>query len=184
MRITLTGRTLAAALAVFVLAVGGGVAYANIPDRDGIYDACLSTAGTLRLIDSEAGQECRRGETPISWSQGARLACPDGMIMSTGVCIETSARAADIRPDAEDDCADEGRRLPSPGELKTARVLEEIDLGNGEWTDDVADINRIDQSTGEPFGDFSIAAVSERGSGVEQAFDPQPYRCVTGPGIG
>ena len=184
MQIPLGRRGLVVVLAVCLLAVGGGVSFATIPDRDGVYDACLTTAGTLRLIDTEAGQACRKGETAISWSQGARLACPAGTIMSTGVCIETTPRAADVVPDAFVDCADEGRRLPSQGELRTARLLDEIDLGSGEWTDDVADINRIDQSTGQPFGDFSYSSVSERGSGVEQAFDPQPYRCVAAVGIG
>ena len=183
MQVTLGARSLGVALVVCALVVGAGVAYATIPSSQGTFTACLTSSGTLRLIDSEAGQTCKKNETAVSWSQGARLACPAGTIMSTGVCIETTARAAATLPDAADDCGREGRRLPSPGELRTARLLDEVNLGGGEWTDDVADINRINSATGTPYGDFSYNSVGETSSGVHQAFDPQAYRCVAAAGI-
>lgn len=187
MQITLGGRSLAAAVAVCALVVGAGVAYATIPSSSGTYNACLAPAGTIRLIDSDAGQKCRSSEKAISWSQAAPqpvLTCPSGTIMSTGVCYETTSRAAAAVFDARDDCADEGRRLPSPGEASTARLLAEVDLGNGEWTDDVADINRVNSTTGVPYGDFSYLAVAEHGNGVVQATSSLPYRCVAAAEIG
>jgi hypothetical protein len=53
-----------------LLVVAGGVAYAAIPGADGTISGCYRTIdGTLRVIDAEAGQTCRSGEKPITWSQ-------------------------------------------------------------------------------------------------------------------
>jgi hypothetical protein len=55
--------------ALFVI-VAGGIAYAAIPSADGTISGCYRTIdGTLRVIDAEAGQTCRSGEKPLTWSQ-------------------------------------------------------------------------------------------------------------------
>jgi Collagen triple helix repeat (20 copies) len=55
------------ALAVVALAAGG--AYAAIPDSGGVIHGCYQkNAGTLRVID-DATEACRTSEVPISWSQ-------------------------------------------------------------------------------------------------------------------
>jgi hypothetical protein len=66
-------RLLVAAAAV--LAVGGGVAYATIPDGGNVYTACvLNRIGTMRLIDpslpsSNLMSHCTALETQITWNQ-------------------------------------------------------------------------------------------------------------------
>ncbi len=101
------------------------------------------------------------------------LSCPAGTTLFIGVCIENAARDAATQPDATDVCADEGRRLPSGGELQAFREAPGITLASGEWTDDVADITR--------FSVFAIFVVTETGNGVAEAFDDLAYRCVAGP---
>jgi hypothetical protein len=58
---------LAAAVALLVL---GGVAYAAIPDANGVIHGCRkNSGGALRVIDSEAGQTCSGSETALNWNQ-------------------------------------------------------------------------------------------------------------------
>ena len=58
---------------VAAVALAGGVAYANIPDQDGIITACYKKAppnqGPLRVIDTEQGQKCTSAETQLQWNQ-------------------------------------------------------------------------------------------------------------------
>jgi hypothetical protein len=62
------------AIAVAVVAVVialGGVAWASIPDGNGVIHGCYNTLhGALRLVDTaKKGQGCNKNETAISWSQ-------------------------------------------------------------------------------------------------------------------
>jgi hypothetical protein len=60
-----------ASAAAFALVVAGGVAYATIPDSNGVIHACYNkTTGALRVIDPSASQTCVSGEAPLSWNQG------------------------------------------------------------------------------------------------------------------
>lgn len=67
-RILLAGLVLATALV-------GGVAWATIPDEDGLYTACkLNALGTIRLIDPAGPStsllsHCTTRETQITWNQ-------------------------------------------------------------------------------------------------------------------
>jgi hypothetical protein len=54
---------------VAALAVSGGIAYATIPGSNGVISACVAKAGDLRVVDAEAGAQCKSGETTLSWSQ-------------------------------------------------------------------------------------------------------------------
>jgi hypothetical protein len=46
------------------------VAVASIPDSNGVIHACRDTRnGALRAIDTEAGQQCGKNETPLTWNQ-------------------------------------------------------------------------------------------------------------------
>jgi hypothetical protein len=50
--------------------LAGGVAYAAIPDSNGVINGCYQKkVGNLRVIDPSAGQTCRHSEVPIRWSQ-------------------------------------------------------------------------------------------------------------------
>jgi hypothetical protein len=54
---------------VSAAAIGGGVAYATIPDASGVIHGCYKNAnGQLRVIDPAVSQ-CLPSETAISWNQ-------------------------------------------------------------------------------------------------------------------
>jgi hypothetical protein len=60
-------RTFIALAAAALLALGAGVAYATIPDSQGVIRACYKTnKGDIRVVDSGA---CAPGESPLSWNQ-------------------------------------------------------------------------------------------------------------------
>jgi hypothetical protein len=63
----LRGSRLAIATAA-IFAVAGGIAYAAIPDAGGVYHACLSKNGSLRIVDPNTDQ-CRANETAITFNQ-------------------------------------------------------------------------------------------------------------------
>jgi hypothetical protein len=69
-------------LAVLVVAVvGGGVAYATIPDGKGVIHGCYKkSSGRLRVIDTNAGASCGPAEEAISWNQAG----PQGQQGPTG----------------------------------------------------------------------------------------------------
>jgi hypothetical protein len=61
-------RPIVPAVALAAVAAAG-VAYAAIPSSGGVVTACYAKAGDLRVIDAEAGAQCKSGETPLSWDQ-------------------------------------------------------------------------------------------------------------------
>jgi hypothetical protein len=81
-RLRLT-RKRVAMLAVLAAAISAGVAYAAIPDSNGVYTACrLNNVGTIRLIDptalpaSSLLNHCTSLETKFSWNQGGATGPP------------------------------------------------------------------------------------------------------------
>lgn len=49
-----------------VACAAGGVAYAAIPDSNGVIHSCYQkNVGNLRVVDTEAGQACRPSEEPL-----------------------------------------------------------------------------------------------------------------------
>lgn len=63
-------RIVAVALAAVVLVFAGGIAWASIPDANGVIHGCRkNTDGSLRVIDTDLGQTCANGWTPLNWSQ-------------------------------------------------------------------------------------------------------------------
>ncbi len=66
-----SARTRLVALTLVALGIlAGGVAYASIPDSNGVIHGCyLKVLGTLRVIDSPS-QHCNSSfEVPIQWNQ-------------------------------------------------------------------------------------------------------------------
>jgi hypothetical protein len=58
------------ALAIVGALLVGGIAYATIPDGNGVIHGCyLKGLGTLRVIDTGKSQTCAKFETPLDWSQ-------------------------------------------------------------------------------------------------------------------
>jgi hypothetical protein len=61
---------LAAALS---LAAAASIAWATIPDANGVFHACVNTnSGILRLIDNEQGETCNPNESAVSWQTGSQ----------------------------------------------------------------------------------------------------------------
>ena len=75
LRLRLSRRRVALA-ALLVGLVTAGVAYAAIPDGNGVFTACkLNATGTIRLIDTSLGStsllgRCTSLETQLTWNQG------------------------------------------------------------------------------------------------------------------
>jgi hypothetical protein len=54
-----------------------GVAYATIPDSNGVINACVQQAnGSVRIIDPSTGQQCRPNEQSLSWNQTGQQGPP------------------------------------------------------------------------------------------------------------
>jgi hypothetical protein len=69
-------RILIAATAAVTLATASGIAYASIPDANGVIHGCYSKPssnieppGTLRVIDTAIGQSCQANEVGLNWNQ-------------------------------------------------------------------------------------------------------------------
>jgi hypothetical protein len=65
-RLSITSLVLGLALA---LGLAAKVAWATVPDARGVIHACVGPSGLVRIIDTDLGQRCFRGETALSWSQ-------------------------------------------------------------------------------------------------------------------
>jgi hypothetical protein len=70
MRLRPSGRVRLAAVVVVVLALAaGGIAYASIPDSNGLIHGCYQKInGQLRVIDADAGGTCSGSESPLAWN--------------------------------------------------------------------------------------------------------------------
>jgi hypothetical protein len=73
------------ALAVLVVLAVSAVAYAAIPDENGVFTACINgTDGSIRIIDPSAGAECRGGENRVTWNKKG-IEGPKGPTGATGL---------------------------------------------------------------------------------------------------
>jgi hypothetical protein len=57
-----------AVLGAAVLAVGGSMAWAAIPDSGGVIHSCVKN-GAIRIIDTDTGASCKPGEQALPWNQ-------------------------------------------------------------------------------------------------------------------
>jgi hypothetical protein len=127
-------RHLIGAVAALVLLAAGVTVHAAIPGSDGAIHACyVAGGGQIRVIDADH-ESCRPGEVPIQWTVAP--SCPADTIQVVGVCIETTTRGFAKHRDAELDCAQNGRRLPTNGELTTFSQVPGMFV-SGEFTDAV-----------------------------------------------
>jgi hypothetical protein len=68
-RIRIRRRYAAFAAILLAVAAGGGIAYATIPDSNGVIHGCYAArSGALRIID-DAAQTCGKSETAIDWNR-------------------------------------------------------------------------------------------------------------------
>jgi hypothetical protein len=66
LRAGVVGLVLASGLAV----VTGALAFASIPDANGVFHGCvLTSTGALRIIDTGKDQSCKASETAVSWDK-------------------------------------------------------------------------------------------------------------------
>src|SRR5580765_1618930 len=81
----LLGRRVAVALVVVVAIAVAGIAYASIPDANGVIHGCYnSDNGALRVFGkSKDFQQCNSGEKPLDWSQTGPTG-PTGATGATG----------------------------------------------------------------------------------------------------
>lgn len=62
--------TLVALAIAGALLVAGGIAYATIPDSNGVIHGCYQQKdGTLRVIDTDKAQTCAKSEVSLNWNQ-------------------------------------------------------------------------------------------------------------------
>ena len=60
---------LAASLGAAAMALAGSIAWATIPDATGVIHACVKKNGAVTLIDTEAGETCKKNQTATYWNQ-------------------------------------------------------------------------------------------------------------------
>jgi hypothetical protein len=83
------------ALVVLVVGlIGGGIAYATIPDGNGVIHSCYTVLNTtnpgrIRVIDTDQGQTCKSGEVALNWSQNGTGGLSDGWDGSNGDTVPT-----------------------------------------------------------------------------------------------
>src|SRR2546423_3785261 len=84
----------AAGLALVAGGIGATISWAAIPSSGGVISACYNPAknGALRVIDAEAGKNCKPSEVAVSWNQQGPPSGP-----STGVQeIDYAERTSDV----------------------------------------------------------------------------------------
>ncbi len=86
---------------VGALVIGVGVATAT-PGSGGQITACYQkSTGAMRVIDTDAGQQCTKSEAPLTWSTGSS-ALPPGSVSGGpgGVVVDDSLTKDDLAPDS------------------------------------------------------------------------------------
>lgn len=82
----------AAIVAAIVGFAAAGIAYASIPDSNGLINGCYKKQnGQLRVIDTGAGRACSGSEKPLSWT-GATVLFAN--VNADGTLVDGDATAA------------------------------------------------------------------------------------------
>lgn len=103
---SLLGRRHVAVLGVVVVGlVAAGIAYASIPDSNGVLHGCYAKSGNLRVIDTDLGAVCKKKETAVSWNTQGRVSglttVPNGQsvgILDLGNGVNLGGGCAGISP--------------------------------------------------------------------------------------
>jgi hypothetical protein len=72
---------LAVVTAVAAIALIASTAWAVIPDASGTIHACYAPDGALRVIDTDAGQSCKKNERPLEWATAPTARLPDTFVV-------------------------------------------------------------------------------------------------------
>jgi hypothetical protein len=122
-------RTVIGIVVVTMLALAAGVAYATIPDSNGVIHACYKTAnGQLRVIDSNG---CHPSETALSWSQTGPQG-PPGATGPTGATGPQGPAGADSTKTVAGAVSPDGTSQLSTDDFTTTH------LGDGHYRIDFA----------------------------------------------
>jgi hypothetical protein len=146
----------------------GKVPSANVADNATHADNA-ATADTAAGSTTSANASKLGGATPESY----RVSCPGGTIRVLDECFEPNLRDAKTPQLAMKDCGAAGRRLPTYGELESARqngFTVGVPPNNYELSSD------LDSST-------TVVAISPVGDRLDVMFNDatRPFRCVAIP---
>lgn len=154
-------------LAVVALAMGAGIAYATIPDANGVIHGCISPSGLLTVID-DATAQCGTNEKAISWNETGPPGRDgqDGAPGAPGEAVAYAWIAADgaVVPESSRNVAQANVTHPAPGlyclgglpfrpRSAVATGISGIDqLGNPTRVDTLVTVTVADPPTSFPLG--------------------------------
>ena len=135
------------------------------------------SALTLSVPDGEApmvvSSDAKVKRLNVEKVDGRSFECPGGTLFEVGACIGTTNRDPAFFINANEDCFDEGGRLPTVAELQTFRNRPGTDFGNKELSSGIF-------SNGQ---ETLVHTVSSEGFVFfDGAGERLRYRCVVPPG--
>ena len=68
MQITISRRGVLFATVLVAVGADAGIGWPAILSTDGVISACIDKDGNIKVIDAEAGDSCKKNETPLSWN--------------------------------------------------------------------------------------------------------------------
>lgn len=152
---------------------GSKVARDTLTGSD-INESTLATVPTATDAQTLGGRSA--AQFAASASSPPRPSCPAGMQAAGGVCFEGDTREDKILEDAMLECANDGLRLPSEGELIIFQKQRFSEPPPFEW---VEPLYYKPEASGMI---ISASANSLSMSYAAAALSIHPYRCVTGIG--
>ncbi len=125
--------------------VAAGIAYASVPDSDGVIHGCYAKDGSLRVVDTDASQSCDKKETSLTWNQTG----PAGPVGATGATGETGATGPAGPPGPSNAYVNYGTNM-TIGERLTVTVAS-VTLPRGSYTLSASvDVFPTDSDDGDP----------------------------------
>jgi hypothetical protein len=119
------------------------------------------------------------GKSAAQLTAESKLTCPAGTKIQGGLCFETSPRPAQGLANAIFTCSNEGRWLPSLGQLLAYERAHEPTSPGAEWTEPIT----FDGT--KEWGYVGNGAMGSGGAPSSASFapleasEPRPFRCVT-----
>ena len=180
MRLKLSYANVVASLALFLALGGAAYAATKLPPNSVGAKQIRNGSVTSGDVKNQTltGTDIKNGSvTAADLKAGAAAACPAGTRQIVGVCIETTPRASTGYGLALLDCAGEGRRLPTQGELTAYDSI--VYTGNQTTQREWVEPSWIDSGT--EYANYVVAlANGAMGFGSSDINTNYEYRCVTG----
>ena len=165
-----------------IVAAGLGTVPSATNATNAAHAATADTATRATSADSAASAANAQtvgGKTVAQLAAEAKLTCPAGMRMQSGLCFETSARAATSLSSAIFACSKEGFWLPGLGQLLAYEGKNYATSPPNEWTEPIT----YGGSGPDEWGYIGTANTTGFGSsiGPVKSSTSHPYRCVSAP---